>query len=155
MRDLEESSLARFTIPDVLTPAQFYDGARKQHPEMHGMKRLQLAVLEDALRCLQTYTESRNPIHRRMFAEAEFWISDRKAHGPFAFEAICEALDIQPDDLRNGIRQWRMQLSNGSNSRRLQRRSMRRSEPKGSPVRRRSNHSGPPASDAWTAAGSI
>jgi hypothetical protein len=150
MRDLEESSLARFTIPDVLTPAQFFDGVRKQHPEMHGMKRLQLAVLEDALRCLQRYTESRNPIHRRMFAEAEFWILD-KAHGPFAFEAVCEILEIQPDHLRNGIRQWRMQLSNGLDSRRLQRRSMRRSEPKGSLLHRRSNHSGPPRGDAWTA----
>ena len=39
MRDLEESSLARLTIPDALTPEQFYDGVRKQHPEMHGMKR--------------------------------------------------------------------------------------------------------------------
>jgi hypothetical protein len=27
MRDLEESSLARLAIPDVLTPVQYYDGA--------------------------------------------------------------------------------------------------------------------------------
>ena len=45
------------------------------------MKRLMLAVLEDALRCLQTYTESRNPSHRKAFGEAETWILDRRLKG--------------------------------------------------------------------------
>ena len=88
------------------------------------MKRLMLAVLEDALRCIQTYAESPNRIHRKAFAEAETWILDRKAQGPFAFETICEALAIQPDHLRDGIRQWRTQLANGPDSRRLQWRSV-------------------------------
>ena len=139
MHNLEESSLARLMIPDVLTPAQYYDGARTRYPETHAMKRLMLAVLEDALRCLQTYTESRNPSHRKAFGEAETWILDRRAKGPFAFVSICEALEIQPDHLREGIRQWRLQLSDGRDSRRLQRRSVRRSEPTASLVRRRSN----------------
>lgn len=124
MHNLEESSLARLTIPDVLTPVQYYEGVRTQHPETHGMKRLLLAVLEDALRCL-TYVESRNPVHRKAFGEAETWILDCKARGPFAFVSICEALEIEPDHLRDGIRQWRTQLSNGPDSRRLQRRSVR------------------------------
>ena len=101
-----------------------------------------LAVLEDALRCIQTYTESPNPVHRKAFAEAETWILDRKAQGPFAFDIICEVLGIQPEHLRDGIRQWRLQLSNGLDSRRLQRRSVRTSEPTTSLVRRRLNHSG-------------
>jgi hypothetical protein len=103
MNNLEESTIARLTIPDVLTPVQFYEGVRAQHPETHAMKRLMLAVLEDALRCLQTHAESRNPAHRKAFGEAEAWILDRKAHGPFAFETICEALGIQPEHLRDGI----------------------------------------------------
>ena len=93
MYDLAKNSLAWLTIPDVLTPVQYYEGVRTQHPETRAMKRLMLAVLEDALRCLQqTHAESRNPFHRRAFAEAEIWILDRKAQGPFAFETICEAL---------------------------------------------------------------
>jgi hypothetical protein len=71
MRDLDESLLARFTIPDVLMPAQYYGGRRTSHPEMHATKRLLLAVLEDALRCLQNYAESRNPADRKAFGEAE------------------------------------------------------------------------------------
>jgi hypothetical protein len=137
---MEESSLGRLTIPDVLMPVQYYEGARTSHPETQAMKRLMLAVLEDALRCLQTYTESRNPIHRRMFAEAEFWILDRKAQGPFAFESICETFGIEPDHLRHGIRQWCRQLCDGQNSRRLKRRSIRRSEPRSSMVSRRLTH---------------
>jgi hypothetical protein len=150
MNDIEESSLARLTIPDVLTPMQYYGGVRTQHPETHAMKRLMLAVLEDALRCLQTYIGSRNPVHRRAFGEAESWILDRQAQGPFAFDTICEALEIQPDHLRDGIRQWRMQLSNGLDSRRLQRRSVRRNEPLGSLARRWPNCSEMPRSNLPT-----
>jgi hypothetical protein len=126
MHNLEESSLARLTIPDVLTPAQYYDGVRTQYPETNALKRLMLAVLQDALRCLQTYAESRKPAHRQAFGEAETWILDRTAEGPFAFVSICEALEIQPDHLREGILQWRLQLSDGVDSRRRQRRSVRR-----------------------------
>jgi hypothetical protein len=129
---------------------QFYEGVRAQHPETHAMKRLMLAVLEDVLRCLPTYTERRNPAHRKAFSEAETWILDRRAQGPFAFVSVCEALGIQPDHLRDGIRKWRVQLSDGSDSRRLQRRSVRRSEPKGSLFRRRSSYSEPPSTSLAT-----
>jgi hypothetical protein len=149
MLNLEERSLARLTIPDVLTPVQYYEGVRAQHPEAQGMKRLVLAVLEDALRCLQTHAQSRKPAHRKAFGEAESWILDRRAQGPFAFVSICEALGIQPDHLREGIRKWRVQLSNGLDSRHLQRRAaVRRSEPTGSSVRRRSGRSGAPQGEA-------
>jgi hypothetical protein len=70
MRDLEESSLARFAIPDVLTPAQYYGGRRTSHPEMNATKRLLLAVLEDAPRCLQTYAENPNRASRQALARA-------------------------------------------------------------------------------------
>lgn len=144
MHNVEESSLAQLMIPDVLTPSQFHGGVRTQHPQAHAMKRLMLAVLEDALRCLQTYIESRNQVDRKAFAEAETWILDRKAQGPFAFDTICEALEIQPGHLRDGIRQWCTQLSNGPDSRRLQRHSVRRIGPLGSLVRRQSKCSQTP-----------
>jgi hypothetical protein len=148
MIDLEENSLARLMIPDVLMPSQYYEGIRTQHPETQAMKRLMLAVLEDALHCLQTYAESRNPANRQAFGEAENWILDRKAHGPFAFETICEALGIDPEHLRHGIRQWRMQLSNGQEYRRItRRRPVRRSQPIGSMIRRRPNCPESPASN--------
>ena len=148
MNNLEESTIARLTIPDVLTPVQYYEGVRAQHPGTHAMKRLMLAVLEDALRCIQTYAENPNPVHRKAFAEAETWILDCKAQGPFAFGVICDVFGIESNRLRDGIREWRTQLSNGPDSRRLQRHPVRRNEPLGSLVCWRSNYSGPPRSQA-------
>ena len=137
MAEIEERALARLTVPDALMPGQYYEGKRRDDPATGAIKRLMLAVLEDALRCLQTYAEARTPIRRRMFVEAQAWISDRTARGPFAFEAVCDALGIEPTHLREGIREWCLQLSEGMNAQRLTRRSVGRSlGPLGSPVRR-------------------
>jgi len=57
-----------------------------------------------------------------MFGEAEWWILDRNSGGPFTFQEICEALGIEPDRLRHGLHQWRVQQSGGMSPRRLGRR---------------------------------
>ncbi len=46
-----------------------------------------LAVLVDALRCLQT--GGRTAIQCRSFAEAEAWTADGKREGPFSVEIVC------------------------------------------------------------------
>jgi hypothetical protein len=136
--EIEESALARLMVPDALMPGQYYAGVRHDDPATEAIKRLMLAVLEDALRCLQTYAKVRTPIRRRMFFEAQAWISDRTARGPFAFEAICDALGIEPNRLRDGIREWCLtDYPAEMNSARLTRRSVGRSVgPIGSPLRR-------------------
>jgi hypothetical protein len=48
---------------------------------------------------------------------------DSKADGPFAYETVCETLDIDPSCLREGLRRWRLQELDGTNTRRLTRRS--------------------------------
>ena len=64
----------------------------------------------DAVQCLRTGTPGeRIAIQRRSRAEVEAWIADRKGRGPFAFETICETLEINPDWLREGLRKWRKQ----------------------------------------------
>jgi len=63
-----------------------------------------------------------------MFGEAEWWILDRDSDGPFTFQAICEALGIEPDSLRDGLHQWRLRQFGGMNPRRLGRRAKVRSE---------------------------
>ena len=68
-----------------------------------------LAVLVEALQCLRTGTQGRTAIQRRSLAEAEAWIADRKGQGPFAFETICETLGINPDWLRESLRECRRQ----------------------------------------------
>lgn len=120
---LENSVIAGIMIPDALTPGQYYDGIRADDSCARPIKRLMLAVLEDAMRCYQTYTNSRSRAQRRMFVEAEAWLMDRKAEGAFAFETVCETLGINPSCLRDGLRRWRFQQLDGLNPRRLARRS--------------------------------
>jgi hypothetical protein len=110
-------------IPDVLTPGQYYDGIRADDASVRPIRRLMLAVLEDAMRCYQTYANSRSRAHRRLFIEAEAWLMDRRADSVFSFTTVCEALGIDPTCLREGLRRWRAQLLDGMNPQRLARRS--------------------------------
>ncbi len=137
--EIEERALARLAAPEALLPIQFLEGRRGEDPATRAMKRLMLAVLEDAFRCLQSYTVAHTALARRTYIETQAWIADRSAHGPFAFETICEALGIEPDRLRDGIRDWCPQISSGMNHRRLKWRSIdRKAGPlHGRPRRRR------------------
>jgi len=120
---MEESAFAQLAVSDVLMPAQYYDALRRDSPATQAIKRLMFAVLADAVRCFQTYADARSRAGRRMFGEAEWWILDRNSEGPFTFRAICETLGIEPDRLRDGLRQWRVQQLSGMNPRRLTQRS--------------------------------
>jgi hypothetical protein len=120
---LENSVIAGIMIPDALTPGQYYDGMRADDSSARPIKRLMLAVLEDAMRCYQTCANSRSRAQRRLFVEAEGWLMDRRGDGPFAFDTVCEALGINASCLREGLRKWRLQQLDGLNPRRLARRS--------------------------------
>ncbi len=121
---LESSAIAEIMmIPDALTPEQYYEGIRADDASVRPIKRLMLAVLEDAMRCYQAYANSRSPSQRRLFVEAEAWLMNRRTDGPFTCETVCETLGIEPSCLRNGLRRWRMRALDGLNPRRLARRS--------------------------------
>jgi hypothetical protein len=121
--ELESSAIGGIFIPDILTPGQYYDGVRADSGFARPIKRLMLAVLADAIRCYQTFANPRSRAQRRLFVEAEAWLMDSKADGPFAYETVCETLDIDPSCLREGLRRWRRQELDGTNTRRLTRRS--------------------------------
>jgi hypothetical protein len=151
--EYESSAIAGMIIPDALTPGQYYDGIRGDDVNVRPIKRLMLAVLEDAMRCYQTYGNSRNRSQRRLFLEAEGWLMDRKGDGPFAFETVCETLGIDPNCLREGLRRWRLQQLDGLNPRRLARRSpVTRAGRISAPLRRRRRNSDEAAANLDTAA---
>lgn len=119
MTTIENNAFARFVIPDVLTPGQYYDRVHRDDHETQAVKRLMLAVLSDAVRCFQAYADARNRTGRLRFAEAEAWILDRKAEGPFAFVTICDSLGIEPNCMREGIRQFGSLPAGGTKPSRL------------------------------------
>jgi transposase-like protein len=71
-----------------------------------GERRLMAAVLMDAIHCFQTYLFSSRPGGRHLFKEAEQWIKQTDPSYVFSFFRICEALGLDPDYLREGLRQW-------------------------------------------------
>jgi hypothetical protein len=96
-----------------------FDSTQAEDAFIHAVKALMLAVLEDAMRCYEGHG-ARDSQPRR---EAEAWLFDRRADGPFAFDSICEALGFDPDYLRGGVRLWRLQKLAGTNPPMLARRS--------------------------------
>jgi hypothetical protein len=92
--------------PDALLPAQFY-AAFRSGSAVRGEKRLMLAVLQDALDCFQKYAFSKDGQGRQLFSEADEWIACEDRDWYFSFENICETLDMNPDYLRRGVRQWK------------------------------------------------
>jgi len=118
----ENSSLGTLFVPDVLTPEQFYD-SRRDDSTIRPVKKLMMAILEDALRCFQNHADAKAGPRKRLFQEAEQWLCGDGGEGPFSFETVCETLGIEPGFLRNGLKEWRNQQLSGVASRRLARRS--------------------------------
>ena len=95
--------------PDTILPEQLGDrpfgGARIQ-PE----KRLQVAVLADAVLTFQRWAGVADPRARRLFAEVDGWFASDDTDGPFTFIAICDSLSFDPAYIRRGLRDWRAYL---------------------------------------------
>ena len=89
--------------PDILLPCQLGDGlfgAARLQPE----KRLQLAVLEDAILTFERSVGVDGPRPRRLLAEVDAWMASDATDWPFAFVTICHTLNIDPDYVRAGLR---------------------------------------------------
>ena len=69
--------------------------------------RLMLAVLEEALVTFQRGINSPVPEQRRRFCEVDEWVASDDTEWPFSFENICEALRLDPDYIRGGLRRMK------------------------------------------------
>jgi hypothetical protein len=70
-------------------------------------KRLQLAVLEDAVLTFDRLFGVEGTRSRRLFAEVQDWFASDDANGPFTFVTICDTLNLDSDYIRGGLRRWR------------------------------------------------
>ena len=94
--------LARILEPDTFLPSQFY-GNKGLSRQLEGEKRLMLAILKDAVECLEKYRRSRTPIGRELYENALAWVEDRGTDWLFSFSNICDLLGFDPDYLREFI----------------------------------------------------
>src|SRR3989338_7019232 len=83
--------------PDSLMSDQFY--CRRKILE--GEKRLQLAVLADAIELFLGIKKGKHL--EKDICDAEEWIWDERSDSPFSFNAVCESLDFDLGYLRRGL----------------------------------------------------
>jgi hypothetical protein len=89
---------------DVILPVQLdaRTGALGE-PE----RRLRLAVLEDAVDQLQRYANATSPRERAIRDTELDWFASDDRTLPFSFASICDALHIDPQYVRAGLREFR------------------------------------------------
>jgi len=97
----DEKVLSLFQA-DVLLADQFAATFRARD-SLGPEKRLILAVLEEAIRCLQKFISAGGRRHRALFRDAEEWIMEENSDWPFSFENSCLALGLNPGYLRRGV----------------------------------------------------
>jgi hypothetical protein len=103
----------------VVLPEQFFpDGGKSDEP----IKRLMLAVLNDAIRRYQTNMGVHRPHARQSLAETKQWLFGLPTDAPFSFGSICEVLQIDAPRLRRALLQWRDQKQAGREPRGFSRR---------------------------------
>ncbi len=101
-----EERLSFLFQPDVLIPAQYFEALRGKNT-LEPEKKLMLAVLADAVRCFQDNVAAEGEDRKKLFAEAEEWLLDEGVDEAFSFESVCEALDLDPGYVRNGLLRWK------------------------------------------------
>jgi hypothetical protein len=97
---LEEK--ASFVQSDPLLSLQFlntYGGRTQQEPE----RMLMLAVLEDAVTCIQKYASVSKGKEKRWFREAMEWILTTDYDWVFSFNNVCEAVGMSSSCLRRAL----------------------------------------------------
>lgn len=79
--------------------ARMCERARRK-AETSGPRALMLAVLEDAVRCIEEARRRRRFHARRLAAEAEAWMRSEHRGRLFSFLNICEVLELDVDAVR-------------------------------------------------------
>ena len=82
-----------------ILPSQTSVGARWDG-DTSGPRALMLAILEDALRCIEKGRRRRTFYARRLAAEAEAWVRSDRRDWPFSFVNVCETLGFETDAVR-------------------------------------------------------
>jgi hypothetical protein len=105
-----ENSMDGLAQVDTLAPLELLERVKRtayQEPE----RALMVAVLRDAITCLEKYAAFRSSGNRRLFDEALEWILSDDCEWLFSFNNVCEALGVNPAYLRRGLIQMSARTS--------------------------------------------
>jgi len=101
---MEEKKFS-FLGNDTIVSQQFFDSFRNTHLEPE--KSLLLAVLEDAVHCIEKYRGATDRAGKERFLEAESWIMEPGNGWIFSFDNVCELLGLDPQYIRQGLQNRR------------------------------------------------
>ena len=93
--------------PTIVVPAQFFDLTPGRHVPA-GVRRLMVAILDDAICVCRKYRHAATRDKRRLYHRARRWIESDDQSWVFSFLRITEALGIEPDLLKRGLRERRI-----------------------------------------------
>ena len=102
-RDAAEAAEAFDSFPEIILPAQFELGSRLA--VALGERRLLWAMLLDAAACFYKHGHARDNSGRNLFREAERWIRSSNAGWPFSFQAVCDVLGLNAQQVRVSLLQ--------------------------------------------------
>jgi hypothetical protein len=99
----QETWMAPFEY-DAVLPAQFFARTRALPG---GEQRLMAAILEDAVVTYCVPRAARSRGGSRAVREAGEWIDSTERSWVFSFERVCEALGLDVQFIRRGVRAWK------------------------------------------------
>ena len=94
--------LARIVEPDIFLASQFC-GSGGLSRQLEGEKRLMIAILKDAVECLEKYRDARDGSARINYQNAIEWVEDTSTDWLFSFNNICDLLGFDPAYLRETL----------------------------------------------------
>lgn len=86
--------------PLMILPSQWFATRDVFVPE----RGLMVAVLADAVRCIEKYRSLADPRAERDFVEAQDWLLADDPSWPYSFERICAVLTLDADAVRERLR---------------------------------------------------
>ena len=94
--------------PDTLLGEDYAANFRRKIP-LEPERTLLLAVLEDGIRCYQENLFATAGKRRALFDEAKVWRFSDDANWFCSFVSVCTLLNLEPNYIRRGLRQWEAQ----------------------------------------------
>lgn len=91
------------SLNGLTVPSQFFLPAAESHEYWTGSRRLMLSVLQDAFTSWFRYQQDQSKRGRRLFQETHGWFWSHERNWLYAFESICEHLDLDPNFIREQL----------------------------------------------------
>lgn len=99
-------SLMDYVAPDLTTPEQYFSN-QACDDGMGPERALMYAVLKDGIRSFYKNVGATRRKYKKIYAEADEWLSEDCWEDPFSFRVICDTLGIDSDCLRSRLFAWR------------------------------------------------